>query len=84
MSRYHAVIKYIKEDNKLLLKNLSETTGTMVLIKDNDVHLPYLDQKILYLQSGTTSIEASIVRKSEFDEIEKKENKRKEELEKEY
>jgi len=76
ISRYHAVIKYIKDKNKLVLKNKSETTGTSVLIKNDNVVIS--DKKEIYLQSGTTFIEAKVIKQDEYNKI------KKEEIEKEY
>ena len=76
ISRYHAVIKYIKDKNKLVLKNKSETTGTSVLIKNDNVVIS--DKKEIYLQSGTTFIEAKVITQDEYNKINK------EEIEKEY
>ena len=75
ISRYHAVIKYIKDKNKLVLKNKSETTGTSVLIKNDKVVIS--DKKEIYLQSGTTFIEAKVIKQDEYNKINKEEVEKK-------
>ena len=70
-SRYHAVIKYIKNKGKLLIKNKSESSGTMVLIKSGYIEIS--DKKEIYLQSGTTFIKAKIIEEEEYNEIIKEE-----------
>ena len=71
MSRNHAVIRYFKNNQKLLLKDNNSYTGTMVLIKNNYIKIS--DKKEIFLQSGRTFISAKVIKKEEYDEIEKKE-----------
>ena len=68
-SRYHSVIKYIKNKGKLLLNNKTDSTNTTVLIKNDIIEIS--EKRGIYLQSGTTSIEARIIKKEENETIEK-------------
>ena len=74
-----AVIKYIKNKGKLVIKNVSENSGTMVLIKSGLIEVS--EKKEIYLQSGTTFIEAKIIKEEEEKEIKEKEIKEKEKKE---
>ena len=60
ISRFHAVIKYNKNNSKICLQNKSKKFGTLVLIK-NPVKI--LDKKI-HLQVGRTYIEANLEKKN--------------------
>ena len=76
ISRNQAVLKYIKNKGKFLLKNKSDTSYTLVLIKNSDILIS--DKKEIYLQLGTTLIEAKVIKKKEFNEIEKKDLEKRE------
>jgi hypothetical protein len=60
-SRNHAVIKY--NDGKLLLKNKSKLSGTLVLIQNKIFDF---SKKEVYLQVDNTFISAKIMKKDEF------------------
>ena len=57
----HAVIIY--KDGKLLIKNKSPKSGTLVLIRDDSL---ILSEKEIYLQVDKTFIEAKIMKEKEF------------------
>ena len=57
VSRKHAKIIYNKKNRSLLLKNLSKTSGSLVLIKNSLT----INEKKINLQVGRTSIEASLM-----------------------
>lgn len=82
ISRNQAVLKYIKNKGKFLLKNKSDTSYTLVLIKNSDILIS--DKKEIYLQLGTTLIEAKVIKKKEFNEIEKKDKEKREQDLKKY
>ena len=60
ISRFHAVLKYNKNNSKICLQNKSKKFGTLVLVK-NPVKI--LDKKI-HLQVGRTYIEANLEKKN--------------------
>ena len=78
ISRYHSIIKYSKNKRKLIIKNLSDSSGTMVLIKTGFLQIS--DKRNIYLQSGTTFFETKVIKEEEYKKIEeeyKKENDKK-------
>ena len=68
ISRKHAIIKYNKENRKILIKNISKKFGTLVLIKK----ALKINEKNIQLQIGKVFIEA---RTMKFGEFQKKKNK---------
>ena len=80
VSENHAVIKFIKNGKKLLLKNKSNKSGTLVLIQDK--HVIISDKKKIFLQVGSTFIEASVISENKFNEIKKEEDPKIEEIKK--
>ena len=66
-SFYKSAIKYNKKNGKLVLENLGEKTGTMVLIQNNYFEIP--KNKEIYLQSGKTFFKAKIMNKEEYEKI---------------
>ena len=57
---YHAVIKY--KDGKLLIKNRSNSTGTLVMIRQKEIKI----EKEIYLQVDKTFIKVKTMEKEEF------------------
>ena len=55
-SRYHAVLKYNKEQGEVILENKSHTYGTLVLVKGNIK----MKNKVINLQIGNSVISAQI------------------------
>ena len=74
MSRSHAYIKYNKNDRTLILKNISESSTTSVLLRFSQLKI--LKNKEIYLQSGNTLLTIKIMAKEMYDEIEKEFNKK--------
>jgi hypothetical protein len=73
ISRFHASLKFNKENGKICLKNISKKFRTLVLVK---APIILLENKI-YLQVGRTFIEACLVNKNNKnnkDKIEKENN----------
>jgi hypothetical protein len=70
VNKNHAVIIY--KDGKLLLKNLSDMAGTLVLIKNATLEISN-KKKEIYLQIDKTFIEAKLMEEKDF--IETKKNK---------
>lgn len=62
----HSVIKYIKDKGKLLLKNKSKKTGTLVLIKETTIDL---SEKEKYFQKDKTFISARLIKKKEVKNL---------------
>ena len=56
VSRNHAILKYNKDNGKLILENLSEKFGTLILIKGNIK----MKEKKIYLQVGKSFIVANV------------------------
>ena len=56
VSRNHAILKYNKDNGKLILENLSDKFGTLVLIKGNIK----MKEKKIHLQSGKSYIVANV------------------------
>ena len=85
ISENHAVIQFIKNGEnikKLLLKNKSQSSGTLVLIQDELTTISNENKNKIFLQVGSTFIEASIMSKNKFDEIKKEEEPKIEEIKK--
>ena len=85
ISENHAVIQFIKNGEnikKLLLKNQSQSSGTLVLIQDELTTISKENKNKIFLQVGSTFIEASIMSKNKFDEIKKEEEPKIEEIKK--
>jgi len=57
VSRRHAVLKYNKENGDLILKNLSEKFGTLVLIKGKIK----MKEKEIDFQAGKSFIKAKLI-----------------------
>ena len=62
----HAVIRYNKENGKILLKNKSKKAGTLVLIKEKAV---ILSEKEVHLQINKTFIQAKTMEEEDYLEI---------------
>ena len=77
ISRHHAFIKYNKNDKTLILKNISETSITSVLLRFRDLNI--LENKEICLQSGEKVFITKIMSKEKYDKIEEKFKKIKEE-----
>ena len=82
VTRNHAVIKYYKNERKLILKDKSNYAGTMVLIKNK---IKISEKKEIYLQAGRTFIMAKVIDENEYikklkdDYFKEKEEKEKKE-----
>ena len=63
----HAVIDYNKKEGTLLLKNMSKTSYSLVIIKD----ILKINRNKIHLQIGRTFIEACLLDKNEIKEIKK-------------
>ena len=78
----HAVIKYYKNERKLILKDKSKYAGTMVLIRNK---IKISEKKEIYLQAGRTFIMAKVIDENEYikklkdDDFKEKEEKEKKE-----
>ena len=59
--KIHSIIKYDKNKGKLLLKNKSKRTGTLVLIKEKSI---VLSEKEKYFQVDKSFISAKIIKKN--------------------
>jgi pSer/pThr/pTyr-binding forkhead associated (FHA) protein len=59
VSRNHAILKYNKDEGKVVLENISETYGTLVLIKGNIK----MKDKNLNLQIGNSFITVNLTSK---------------------
>ena len=68
VNKNHAVIIY--KDGKLLLKNLSDKAGTLVLIKNTTLDISN-KKKEIYLQIDKTFIEAKLMEEKDFLETKK-------------
>jgi pSer/pThr/pTyr-binding forkhead associated (FHA) protein len=77
ISRHHAFIKYNKTDRSLILKNLSTTSTTSVLLRFGTLNI--LKNKEIYLQCGETVFTTKIMAKEIYDKIEEEFKKIKEE-----
>ena len=77
ISRHHAFIKYNKNDKTLILKNISETSITSVLLSFSELNI--LKNKEICLHSGETVFTTKIMEKETYDKIEEKFKKIKEE-----
>ena len=64
--KMHSVIKYNKDEGKLLLKNKSKRAGTLALIKDKGI---VLSEKVKYLQVDKAFISARIIKKDEVQKL---------------
>ena len=67
ISKKHAVIKYLKDEGKILLQDICNHCGTMVLIKDK--YLEIKKEKEIYLLSGRTFFMAKICNKEEYKRV---------------
>ena len=63
VSRNHAILKYNKDNGKLILENLSEKFGTLILIKGNIK----MKEKKIYLQVGKSFIVANVEKDNSND-----------------
>ena len=59
ISRFHAVLKYNQEKGNIILENLSEKFGTLVLIKGNIK----MKEKNIHFQVGKSLIKLNLVKK---------------------
>ena len=64
ISREQATIKYNKEEGKLILKNRSKKSGTLILVKDNKIEVK--DEKGVRLQINNIFIEAKLMKEKDF------------------
>jgi hypothetical protein len=64
--KMHSVIKYNKDEGKLLLKNKSKRAGTLALIKDKGI---VLSERVKYLQVDKAFISAKIIKKDEVQKL---------------
>ena len=67
ISRYHAVLKYNQEKGNIILENLSEKYGTLVLIKGNIE----MKEKNIHFQVGKSLIKLNLVKKEKKENIQK-------------
>ena len=56
VSRNHAILSYNKDDGKLILQNISEKFGTLILVKGNIK----MKEKKIHLQAGKSYIVANL------------------------
>ena len=63
VSRNHAILKYNKDNGKLILENLSIKFGTLILIKGNIK----MKEKKIYLQVGKSFIVANVEKDNSND-----------------
>jgi hypothetical protein len=73
VSKDHATIKYHKEERKLILKNKSEKSGTLILYKDTKVEVKNKKEK--YLQINNVYIGAKEMKGEDFLKIKNDESK---------
>ena len=67
ISKKHAVIKYLKDEGKILLQDICNHCGTMVLIKEKNLQIK--KEKEIYLLSGRTFFMAKICNKEEYERV---------------
>ena len=67
ISKKHAVIKYLKDEGKILLQDICNHCGTMVLIKGDKLQIK--KEKEIYLLSGRTFFMAKICNKEEYKRV---------------
>ena len=67
ISRFHAVLKYNQEKGNIILENLSEKYGTLVLIKGNIE----MKEKNIHFQVGKSLIKLNLVKKEKKENIQK-------------
>ena len=67
ISKKHAVIKYLKDEGKILLQDICNHCGTMVLIKGDKLQIK--KEKEIYLLSGRTFFMAKICNKEEYERV---------------
>ena len=65
ISRHHAVLKYNQEKGNIILENLSEKYGTLVLIKGNIE----MKEKNIHFQVGKSLITLSLIKKEKKENI---------------
>ena len=75
VSRNHAIMTYNKENGKLILENLSEKFGTLVLVKGNIK----MKDKNIHLQSGKSYIIAKLGEDKNLNDNRKNHNRNTEE-----
>lgn len=71
VSREHAILEYKKKDGLILIKNVSETFGSLVLIKK----AVKIDENKIQMQVGKICIEAQIMKYGDFEKIKNKNSK---------
>ena len=71
ISRWHAIIKYDKENRKILIKNISKKYGTLILLKKS----LKINEKNIQIQIGKVFIEARTMKFGEFQKIKNKNTK---------
>ena len=71
VSKDHATIRYHKEEGKLILKNKSEKSGTLILCKDTKVEVK---KEAVYLQINNVYIEAKVMKENDFLKIKNNES----------
>ena len=71
ISREHALLEYNKKKGKILIKNISNTYGSLILIKKS---LKINENKI-QIQVGKTYIEAQMMKYGEFEKIKNRNTK---------
>ena len=71
ISRKHAIIKYNKENRKILIKNISKKYGTLILLKK----ALKINEKNIQIQIGKVFIEARTMKFGEFQKIKNKNTK---------
>ena len=71
ISRKHAIIRYYKENGKVVLKNLSKKYGTLVLIKKS----LKLNENKIQLQIGKIFLEAQIMKFGKFETLKNRNTK---------
>ncbi len=64
ISREQATIKYNKEEGKLILKNRSKQSSTLILVQDNKIEIK--DEKGVRLQINNIFIEAKLMKEKDF------------------
>ena len=72
VSRNHAIMTYNKDNGKLIIENLSEKFGTLVLVKGNIK----MKEKKIHLQSGKSYIVANIGKDNDNSNENKKNHNR--------
>lgn len=71
VSREHAILEYKKEKGLILIKNVSETFGSLVLIKK----AVKINENKIQMQVGKICIETQIMKYGEFEKIKNKNSK---------